>query len=64
MLLQNCLQEKHTMRLTPQQMQRDAEIRARLWQEFVANYQRVMIETPEKFEQYAADWRERYRAAH
>lgn len=52
------------MRLTPQQMQRDAEIRARLWQEFVANYQRVMIETPEKFEQYAADWRERYRAAH
>lgn len=34
--------------------------RARLWREYVANYQRVMIETPELFEKYSADFRERY----
>jgi hypothetical protein len=45
------------------EIQRKVETRAKLWQEFVANYQRVMIQTPEQFEQYCEEFRSRFLAA-
>jgi hypothetical protein len=39
---------------------RKTEIRTKIWQEYVATYQRVMIQTPEKFEAYSAEMRQRY----
>jgi hypothetical protein len=39
---------------------RKAEIRSQIWKEYVATYQRVMIQTPEKFEEYSAEMRQRY----
>jgi hypothetical protein len=35
-------------------------IRARLWQEYVANYQKVLQESPETFSAFCAEFRERY----
>lgn len=43
-------------------MNRDQK-RKQIWNDFVATYQRVMIETPEKFEQFCADMRAKYLAA-
>jgi hypothetical protein len=37
--------------------------RAELWRQYVATYQRVMIETPEQFDQFQADFREKYLSA-
>lgn len=36
------------------------EARKKLWSEFVATYQRAMIENPEGFSQFCAEFRERY----
>lgn len=36
------------------------EARQRLWAEFVANYQREMIERPESFSEYCEKFRERF----
>ena len=38
----------------------DCAIRAKLWQEYVANYQKVLAESPEAFSVYSAELRERY----
>lgn len=43
-------------------MNRDLK-RKQMWNDFIATYQRVMIEMPEKFEQFCADFRIRYLAA-
>lgn len=43
-------------------MNRDQK-RKQMWNDFIATYQRVMIETPEKFEQFCADFRAKYLAA-
>jgi predicted component of type VI protein secretion system len=34
--------------------------RARLWQEYVANYQKVLAESQEAFSAFSAEFRERY----
>lgn len=38
----------------------DCAARAKLWQEYVANYQRVLQESPEAFSTFSAEFRERY----
>lgn len=39
--------------------------RAKLWQEYVASYQKALQESPELFSAFSADFRERYlRATH
>jgi hypothetical protein len=34
--------------------------RAKLWQEYVATYQKVLAESPEAFSAFSAEFRERY----
>jgi hypothetical protein len=41
-------------------IQADCAVRAKLWQEYVANYQKVLAESPEAFSAFSADFRERY----
>jgi hypothetical protein len=41
-------------------IQADCAIRAKLWQEYVANYQKVLAESPEAFSAFSAEFRERY----
>ena len=45
----------HTERIRQQ-----CEKRAKLWQEYVANYQKVLQESPEEFSAFCAEFRERY----
>lgn len=41
-------------------IQADCAVRAKLWQEYVASYQRVLAESPEAFSAFSAEFRERY----
>ena len=41
---------------TPEQI----AYRAKLWQEFVAKYQAVLVSSPEKFNEYCEKFRERW----
>jgi hypothetical protein len=41
-------------------IQADCAIRAKLWQEYVANYQKVLQESPEAFSAFSAEFRDRY----
>jgi hypothetical protein len=41
-------------------IQADCVIRAKLWQEYVANYQKVLQESSEAFSAFSAEFRERY----
>jgi hypothetical protein len=41
-------------------IQADCGIRAKLWQEYVANYQKALAESPETFSAFSAEFRERY----
>jgi hypothetical protein len=38
----------------------DAEVRTKLWREFVINYQKVLATEPEKFTEYAEKFRNQY----
>ncbi len=44
----------------PNQSQAQITFRARLWSEFVANYQVVLISAPETFSAYCEKFRERW----
>jgi hypothetical protein len=48
------------MKRTPEQIQSDCTARAKLWQEYVATYQKVLQESPETFSAFSAEFRERY----
>jgi hypothetical protein len=48
------------MKLTPEPSQATYDFRARLWKEFVANYQVVHATPPDKFPDYCAKFRERW----
>ena len=48
------------MKRTVEQIQADCAVRARLWQEYVANYQKALAESPEAFSAFSAEFRERY----
>jgi predicted component of type VI protein secretion system len=39
---------------------RQCATRAKLWQEYVATYQKVLQESPETFSAFCAEFRERY----
>ncbi len=41
-------------------IQADCAIRAKLWKEYVATYQKVLQESPETFSAFSAEFRERY----
>jgi hypothetical protein len=41
-------------------IQADCAYRAKLWQEYVANYQKALLESPEAFSAFSAEFRERY----
>jgi hypothetical protein len=41
-------------------IQADCAVRAKLWQEYVATYQKVLAESPEAFSAFSAEFRERY----
>jgi hypothetical protein len=41
-------------------MQADCAVRAKLWQEYVATYQKVLQESPEAFSAFSDEFRERY----
>lgn len=43
-----------------QQTLAQCAIRAKLWQEYVATYQKVLQESPETFSAFCAEFRERY----
>jgi predicted component of type VI protein secretion system len=45
----------HTERIRQQ-----CEKRAKLWQEYVASYQKVLQESPETFSAFCSEFRERY----
>jgi len=47
---------ENTMNQTPEQI----SFRAKLWQEFVAKYQTVLVTSPEKFNEYCENFRERW----
>jgi hypothetical protein len=38
----------------------DSTARAKLWQEYVATYQKVLADSPEAFSAFSAEFRERY----
>ncbi len=40
--------------------QADCAVRAKLWREYVASYQKVLAESPEAFSAFSAEFRERY----
>ncbi len=44
-------------------IQADCAIRAKLWQEYVAKYQKVLAESPEAFSAFSAEFRERWKSA-
>lgn len=46
-----------------EKIQADCAIRAKLWQEYVANYQKALTESPEAFSAFSAEFRERYLSA-
>jgi predicted component of type VI protein secretion system len=48
------------MKRTVEQIQADCATRAKLWQEYVASYQKVLHEAPETFSAFCAKFRERY----
>ncbi len=48
------------MKLTAEQIQANCTVRAKLWQEYVANYQKALAESPEAFSAFSAEFRERY----
>jgi hypothetical protein len=48
------------MKRTAEQIQADCAARAKLWQEYVASYQKVLQESPEAFSAFSAEFRERY----
>jgi hypothetical protein len=48
------------MKRTAEQIQADCAVRAKLWQEYVASYQKVLQESPEAFSAFSAEFRERY----
>jgi hypothetical protein len=48
------------MKRTAEQIQADCAVRAKLWQEYVVNYQKVLQESPEAFSAFSAEFRERY----
>jgi hypothetical protein len=48
------------MKRTREKIQADCAIRAKLWQEYVANYQKVLAESPEASSKFSAEFRERY----
>lgn len=41
-------------------IQADCAARAKLWQEYIANYQKALGESPEAFSAFCAEFRERY----
>lgn len=41
-------------------IQAECAVRAKLWQEYVANYQKVLAGSPEAFSVFSAEFRERY----
>ena len=41
---------------------RKVEVRTKLWQEFVAQYQAKMVMEPESFSDWCAEWRQRFLA--
>jgi hypothetical protein len=41
-------------------IQADCAVRAKLWQEYVAHYQKALQESPEAFSAFSAEFRERY----
>jgi predicted component of type VI protein secretion system len=43
-----------------EQIRQQCEKRAKLWQEYVATYQKVLQESPEAFSAFSAEFRERY----
>ena len=43
-----------------EKIQADCAIRAKLWQEYVATYQKVLAEPPETFSAFSAEFRERF----
>jgi hypothetical protein len=43
-----------------EKIQADCALRAKLWQEYVASYQKVLAESPEEFSTFCAEFRERY----
>jgi hypothetical protein len=47
------------MKRTPEQIQSDCTARAKRWQEYVANYQKALAESPEAFSAFSAEFRER-----
>ena len=47
---------ERAMNQTPEQI----AYRAKLWQEFVAKYQAVLVSSPEKFNEYCEKFRERW----
>lgn len=51
------------MKRTAEQIQADCAARAKLWQEYVANYQKVLAEAPEAFSAFSAEFRERFLSA-
>jgi hypothetical protein len=48
------------MKRTAEQIQADCAMRTKLWQEYVASYQKVLAESPEAFSAFSAEFRERY----
>jgi hypothetical protein len=48
------------MKRTAEQIQADCALWAKLWQEYVASYQKVLQESPESFSAFSAEFRERY----
>jgi hypothetical protein len=51
------------MKRTAEQIQVDCATRTKLWQEYVANYQKALAESPEAFSEFSAEFRERFLAA-
>jgi hypothetical protein len=43
-----------------EQIRQQCEKRSKLWQEYVASYQKVLAESPEAFSAFSAEFRERY----
>jgi hypothetical protein len=41
-------------------IQGDCAVRAKLWREYVASYQKVLQESPEEFSAFSAEFCERY----
>jgi hypothetical protein len=46
-----------------EKIQADCAARTKLWQEYVANYQKMLAGSPEAFSAFSAEFRERYLCA-